>query len=157
MYVMSVVCAMLASSAVVVLDFVEPETVGDGRTMGREPFVDGNIEELSATATQKVGMGLDDAVETHVALVDREHLGGTVLDEKTKRVVNRRFRERRYLSRQRVVDFVGCRVGQMLGQIFHHGQPLDGWLDVVCKQVVVNFFIVHSFACNRYNFILVQN
>ena len=134
---------MIAETAVVEVDALGAEALGQEAQPLLQEAGGRDVEHLAAAAAQKMGVGRRHAVETGVVAVDGEHRGCTLADEKAERVVDRRFREGGYLPHQCVVDFVGRGVRAVRAEIFHHGQPLHGWLDVVGDKGVVGGVFAH--------------
>lgn len=121
---MLILCALVAETAVIEVDAFGAEPFGQEVGAFLQETSGWHVEHVATATAVEMGMRSRHAVEAGVVAVDSEHGSRALAYEKTKRVVNGRFRECGYFSHQSVVDFVGRGVRVVLVKVFHNGQPL---------------------------------
>ena len=123
--------ARAADAAIVVLHLLGLMAAEAGCRGQRGGPHEGDVVHLAAHAAEEMRMGTDVGIEARIVFVDGEHLGRTMTDEETQRVIDSRLRERWHLGTQRLPDVVHRGVHGVMAEPVHDGQALGAQLDVM--------------------------
>ena len=127
--------ALAATATIVDRSLLGDEAGGDSRFDFQGRMAQRDVEHPPASGTQEMRMSRCVSIKAHIALVDGQLDGRSLLGEQFERVVHRGFGEGGHIGQERTVYLVNGGMGVVLHQIIHDGQSLHRGLHTVLGQI----------------------
>lgn len=127
--------ALAATATIVDRSLLGDEAGGDSRFDFQGRMAQRDVEYSPASRTQEMCMSRRVGIKAHIALVNGQLDGRSLLGEQFERVVHRCFGERGHIGQERTVYLVDGGMGVVLHQILHDGQSLHRGLHTVFGQI----------------------